>query len=183
MFETLAGRLKWERTGNRIRVEIPARLNWTVAFFLVWLAGWTMAGRSVLAETLAKPNPPAFNLLWLVGWAIGECFVTVSIIWSLSGRTSLEMDPGQLAITRRVMGIQISRRTFSTTDVRNLRYNPAGNRGRHSYQSQIKFEADKRTCSFGTGLEDAEAFALIDKMLEVHKFPQERALEYLDLSS
>ena len=25
MFETLAGRLKWERTGNRIRVEIPAQ--------------------------------------------------------------------------------------------------------------------------------------------------------------
>lgn len=183
MLEKLVGRLKWERTGNGIRVEIPAQLNWTVVFFLVWLAGWTMAGRSVLAKTLAKPSPPAFDFLWLVGWAFGECFVAVSIIWSLTGRTALEMDPCQLAITRQVLGIRISRRIFSTTDVRNLRYNPIGNRRRHSYQSRIKFEADSRTCSFGAGLEDAEAFALIDKMLEVYKFPKERALEYLDLSS
>jgi hypothetical protein len=28
MLEKLAGRLKWERTGTGIRVEIPARIPW-----------------------------------------------------------------------------------------------------------------------------------------------------------
>ena len=36
--------------------------------------------------------------------------------------------------------------------------------------------------SFATGIADAEAFALIDKMIEIYPFPKERALEYLDLS-
>lgn len=183
MPEKLAGRLTWERTGEGIRIEIPARRDWTVLFFLVWLAGWSLAGRQVIVETFTKHNSPAFNLLWLVGWAAGECLVTASIIWSLTGRTTFVLDPYKVQIIRRVMGIQLDKREFAPADIRNLRYMPAGNRGRRSYQSKISFEANDKTCSFGSGLEDLEAFALIDKMLEVYKFPKERALEYLDLSS
>ena len=179
MLETLAGGLKWERTGDGIRVVIPARLDWTTLFFVVWLAFWSVGGWHVVVETFVKYNSPAFDLLWLVGWAAGECFVTAAIVWSLAGRTDLALDSYKLEITNRLAGIQLSMRIFMTGEVRNLRYVPAGNRGRRYYQSRVKFEADGKTRTFGSGLEDIEAFALIDKMLQVHKFPKDSAVEYI----
>jgi hypothetical protein len=179
MLEKLAGRLSWERTGSGIRVEIPARLDWSLLFFVVWLPFWSMGGRHVMIETFIKHDQSAFNLFWLMGWAFAECYVTAFIIWSLTGRTTLTVDPCQLEIIRRVIGIQIDKQTFSTADVCNLRYIPAANRGRSSSPSKISFEADDKTRSFASGLEDIEAFALIDKMLDAYKFPKDRALEYI----
>jgi hypothetical protein len=183
MLETLAGRLKWEHTGTGIRVEIPARLDWTTLFFVVWLAGWSVAGWHVILDALSKPNVQPFNLLWLVGWAAGECFVIASVVWSLAGNTTLMLDSSTLEINRRIAGIQLDRRSFATTSVHNLRYIPAANRGRRSYGSQICFEADGKTRAFASKIEDAEAFALIDRLLDVYMFPKDRAMEYLDLSS
>lgn len=183
MLETLAGRLKWEQTGQGIRVEIPARLDWTTLFFIAWLAMWSLAGWHIIMQTFTKHDAPVFNMLWLVGWAAAECFVIASIIWSLAGHTTLILDAYVLEITRRIAGIQLDTRSFATSNVHNLRYMPAGNRGRRSYGSQICFEADCKTRKFASKVEDAEAFALIDRMLDVYNFPKDRALEYLDLSS
>jgi hypothetical protein len=177
MLEKLAGRLKWERTGTGIRVEIPARIDWWVLFYVVWLAPWSVAGWRVSVDIFIKHDLSVFNLFWLPVWALGECFVAALIIWRLTGSTTVVLDPSQLDITRRSMGIQIDKRTFRCADVRNLRYIPAGNRGRRSLPSQIGFEANDKTRKFASGIEDIEAFALIDKMLEIYKFPKERALE------
>src|ERR1035438_3608834 len=141
MLETLAGRLKWERTGTGIRVEIPARLDWSVLFYVVWLVLWSMGGWHVMIETFYRHDQSMFNLFWLMGWAFGECYVTAFTIWSLTGRTTLELDPCQLEITRRIVGIQIGKRTFSNTDVRNLRFIPSRGRGRGSCPHRISLEA------------------------------------------
>ena len=69
-----------------------------------------------------------------------------------------------------------------TAEVRNLRFTQAVRKGRSYTASHISFESRDKTHSFGSGISDAEAFALIDKLLEVHPFSKERALEYLDLS-
>jgi hypothetical protein len=183
MLEKLAGRLTWERTGDGIRVVIPAQLGWVVAFLCVWLVGWSIGGWNVLNNTLESANPPLFDMVWLVGWLLGEVTVIAIIIWSLSGRSTLVLDKCSLEITRRVVGIRLDTRVFRTANVRNLRYIPATTSGKSSRQSQIRFEADDKSCGFASGITDNEAFALIDKMLEVYPFPKERALGYLDLSS
>jgi hypothetical protein len=179
MLEKLVGRLTWERTGTGIQVEIPARLDWSVWFLVFWLPLWSMGGWHVMIEAFIKHDQSAFNLFWLMGWAVAECYVVAFIIWSLTGQTTLVLDPCQLEIIRRVIGIQIDKRTFSTADVRNLRYIPSENRGRRSSPSKISFESDDKTRNFASGLEDIEAFALIDKMLDVYKFPKDRVLEYI----
>jgi hypothetical protein len=78
--------------------------------------------------------------------------------------------------------LQIGGFTCPTSKVRNLRFTPAG-RGRNAPQSSVTIEVDGKTFSFASGIPDAEAFALIDKMLEVYKIPKDRALEYIDTSS
>jgi hypothetical protein len=104
------------------------------------------------------------------------------IIWGLGGSTTLTLDYSTLNITRQLFGLRLNGFTCATNNVRNLRYAPAGH-GKRSTLSFIKFEMNDKTCSFAEGISDVEAFALIDKMLEVYKFPKDRALEYIDTSN
>jgi hypothetical protein len=180
MLDKLAGRLTWEQTATGIRVEIPGWMGWRTLFFCAWLAFWTYGGWQALKSERAEHN--SFLLLWLFFWAGGELFVGGAILWSLFGRTDLTLDPANLNLTYFIAGFQFRGHSFPTDDIRNLRYQPFSRSGRSQNLSSIRFESNKKTCSFASGISDAEAFALIDKMLEVYPFPKERALEYLDLS-
>lgn len=182
---TLADRVQWESTGNGIDLVIPARKDWRLAFFGVWLAGWTMGGNATIHQTLRRFSSGSvdwFNCLWLVGWAFGECFVVAWIIWALGGKTSLSLDSTTMTISHQLFGFLLRRRATPTGEVRNLRYVPGARKGRSYTESSISFESGDKTWSFGSGISDAEALAIIGKMLEIHQFPKERAFEYLDLS-
>jgi hypothetical protein len=105
-----------------------------------------------------------------------------TILWSFFGQTILTLDSTALNVTQVLAGINLRSRSVPTNDVRNLRYRPVDRRGWKGMSGVICFESGERTHKFASGISDAEAFALIDKMLEVYSFPKERALEYLDLS-
>jgi hypothetical protein len=183
MLETLAGRLKWERTIQGIRIEIPARLSWVALFLTGWLAFWLYAGARIIGKMLAGDDQSSWALVWLVGWAAGACFAGCWLIWSVGGRTTLSLDPAEMRIQRRVFGIEWDTRSYRTSSVHNLRYIPGymspGAIDGGYVQSSIKFEADDKTRSFATGVSDIEAFAMINRMLEVYNFPKDRALEYI----
>lgn len=183
--EKLADRVTWDRTATGIQVVIPARMGWAILFFAVWLAGWTIAGKSVWHQAFPDRDMSHvvwFSALWMVGWAIGECFVTSAILWALGGQTILRLDPRVLDFERNLFGIRLNRRSIPTSEVRNLRYTQATRKGRSYQESAICFETGDKTIRLGGGISDAEALAVIDKMLGVYQFPKERALEYLDLS-
>ena len=182
MYDRLAGRLTWERTVQGIRVEIPARLNWTIGFLFVWLVGWTAAGGFFLQKISDPAMPWHFRLVWSAFWIVAEAFAVSSIVWSLSGRFTLALDSSSLEITRRAAGIKLSGQSYRTSDVHNLRFVPATGGGRTYTVSQIRFEANDKSHGFGSGIDDNEAAALIGKMLEIYPFPKDRALEYFDYS-
>ena len=187
MLERLAGRLKWERDGSGIRVEIPARAGWLLAFFLLWLILWGGIGGTMVVRALADDDLSTFMLVWSIAWAAGVLFGLGAIIWGTSGRTMLFLNQSEMMIQRRVMGMEWDNRSFATRDVRNLRFIPAslrsgwsGSNYERTYtQSQICFEADGKTRNLASGLSDVEAFALIDRMLEIYEFPRDRALDYI----
>ena len=181
--EILADRLTWEQTGLGIRVTIPPRRDWTVPFFLVWIVGWSIAGVNVFQKTFHSADPQLFDMVWLIGWAFGEAFAAGSIVWALAGCTLLSLDPSRIEVSRLVAGIPITRWSYATSEVRNLRFQPTSGSGRSRTASAIKFEAADKTRSFAGGISDAEALALIDTMLEIYPFPKERAMEYMDLGS
>jgi hypothetical protein len=173
MRETLAGRLTWEPTGEGIRVEIPARRSWTIVIHVVWLILWCGAGWLAFTRIHESHNAATnIPLIWIVGWAVGVLFMTLSILWSLSGTIVLELDSYQLRITRQMMGLQLGARSYANADVRNMRFVPNMIRGRSNLPSHISFEEKGRTRSFASAVAETEAVALIGKMMEVYKFPE-----------
>jgi hypothetical protein len=173
MLEPLAGRLTWEQTGQGIRVEIPARLSSTIVIRVLWLILWCGAGWLFLSKTHGGHIHSHVQLVWLVGWAAGVILVTASIFWSLAGATTLTLDRNQLQIASRMMGFQLSIQSYANSDVRNLRFIPAMMRAKTNRPSGIWFEANGRLRRFASALTAAEASALIDKMFQVYKFPQD----------
>jgi hypothetical protein len=173
MRETLAGRLTWEPTGEGIRVDIPARRSWTIVIHFVWLIVWCGAGW--LAWTRAHEAHHAVThipLIWFVGWAAGLVFMIISILWSLTGSTTLELNSYQLRISRQMMGMQVGTRSYANADVRNLRFIPNRIIGRSNLPSHISLEENGKTRSFAWAVAETEALALFDKMEQTFKFPR-----------
>jgi len=187
MLETLAGRLTWERNGSGIQVEIPAQAGWSLAFLFLWLIAWGGIGGTMVFRAFADDDLSTFMLVWSIAWAAGVVVGLGAIVWGISGRTTLFLNQSEMKIQRRVMGFEWDTRSFPTNHVANLRFIPAywssggagSNDGRTYNPSQMRFEADGKTRTFASGLSDVEAFALIDRMLEVYEFPKDRALDYI----
>jgi hypothetical protein len=183
LLEKLAGRLRWERTANGIRVEIPARLSWLALFLAGWLTFWLYGGVQAMKSLINGDKDSGFLMIWLVMWAIGACFVSATLIWSIGGKTTLTLDPLELNLQRTIFGLPWDTRVFRTSLVENLRYVPreysSGFRGRGYNQSRIRFESEDKTRNFASGISDSEAIALINRMLDVYKFPRNRALDYI----
>lgn len=187
MLDKLAGRLTWERTGSGIRVEIPAAGGWITAFLCFWLIVWGGIGGALIARAYENEDFTVVMMIWSVAWVVGVCFGLVWMAWSITGRTTVTLSPVELEIRRRFIGMEWDKRTFATSGVRNFRYIPpfsssqwvGGNYERTYHASEMRFEAGDKTRSFAGGVSDTEAFALIDKMLEVYPFPKDRALEYI----
>ena len=172
MLETLAGRLMWEPTVEGIRVEIPARRSWTILINVVWLIAWCGAGWLAQNRMHHSPHAAPIPWIWLVGWAAGVPFVTASILWSLTGRTTLALSPRTLEITRQMMGLQLGARSVTNKDARNLRFVPNMIRGRSNLPSHISFEENGKTRSFAWALAETEANALFGKMDQTYNFPR-----------
>lgn len=187
MREKLEGRLKWERTGSGIRIEIPSQAGWLAVFFGFWLAAWSATGWLFAAMASITNTFDTVPLTFTIAWALGWVGILTALLWCLAGRTTLTLDESEMAIQRRVLKMEWDRRRFATKDVLNLRYIPSFSlRGwagttytTYTSASQIRFEADGKTRRFAAGISDTEAFALIDRMLEVYNFPKDRALEYI----
>jgi hypothetical protein len=177
--EKLAGKLRWERTANGIRVLIPGWMGWHVPFLIPWMAGWTWGGMEAYKAFAKTGN--SFLTLWLLMWAVGEIIVGWCIVWSFLGRVVLTLDPANLNLDYLLAGFHIFTREFPTNEMKNLRYRARG-RGRSQNMSSIAFEYFGKTCCFAAAITDSEAIALIDKMLDVYPFPKSRGLEYVDFT-
>lgn len=94
----------------------------------------------------------------------------------------MRLNPSTLELTASVFGFVFRRRSASVSEVRNLRYVPSHSLGRSVRESCICYEDRQGSVKFGRDLDDAEAFAVIDQMLNVYPFTKkDRALDYMDL--
>ncbi|UWZ82015.1 hypothetical protein [Occallatibacter riparius] len=179
--ERLSGKLTWERTTNGIRIEIPGWMGgWRTLFLCGWLTFWIYGGTQLFGKKWENGGSPF--LLWLTLWSIAGVYTFGTIMWSLFGRIALTLDPSLLKLTYTLAGMEIRQRSFATSEIYDLRYRPITGMGQPSYPGIICFDLNGKTRKFGSCLSEEEAFALIYKMLAIHSFPKEPALEYLDLS-
>ena len=180
MLEKLAGRLRWERTGQGIRIVIPARQDWWIvplAIFLTAIAWVDWTDWFFLHNSL--PDSSFSKLAWLgiATSAVLACIFVCWFLWGMTGKTILAMDPFELKLERRVIGIEWDIRKFSTYDVKNLRYIPpayiwAFRTDTDPTTSKIQFQAKSKTIRFARGITEREACLLFDKMDETYKFPR-----------
>jgi hypothetical protein len=182
VLEKLNGRLRWERTPQGIRVEVPARLDWAVVVMGVVVALWALLCMSLAPLQLMMSDAPG-----IAAWAFALCFLALAcaalvlLVWNFKGKTTLTLDPAEMKLVRHVLGVEWSTRVFQTREVRNLRYLPSSGYklGRTYIPSVFCFETGEKTHSFASGATNIEAFALIDRMLDVYAFPRERAVDYI----
>ena len=124
MLEKIAGRLKCENADQGIRVEIPARWGSSEILCAASLVSWAVTDG--IYEWSNLPDGGLFRLatINIVLAGVGACVILAWACWSLTGRTFVTLNPNELKIQRRVLGVEWDTRRFATPDVRNLRYLP-----------------------------------------------------------
>jgi hypothetical protein len=160
MLETLAGRLKWERTPDSIRVRIPCWQNPHFIVFCFVIGAWAFVP---VCWILFSPKIRLLSGFGVIFLAL-ECFVVCSLIWRFNAKTVLLFGPRATEIRRKIFGIRVRMHTYETVSLMDLRYVP----GTPGY---VRFERLGVTHRFAKGIRDSEALALIDKMLDVYTIP------------
>lgn len=181
MQEQLEGRLKWERSPEGMVVSIPVRRGASTAGYallvLVWLAIASVHYWHLLASNPAD-NPDYSMELMAIGLYIFGFFLFLGwVAWTMTGESVLILDPAELKIQKRLLGIDVATRKFRTSDIRNIRFvRPrrfwAIRSDTDPSTSKIQFVTSKGFQSFAKGIAEAEANALIERMTEIYRFPR-----------
>jgi hypothetical protein len=164
MLETLAGRLNWERTEDGIRVEIPEPALFKDFAGTVFVA--------VVFVLLIGSDVSARSWVWAIVGA-GALLLAISLGIELVGRKRLViLTSAALTVTTSLPSAES--RTQLTYTVWNLRSNPRVSLTGKEHPEQIQVEIDSTagTWTIGSRLTEAEAAALISKMMEVFVFPE-----------
>ncbi len=182
ILETLAGRIRFERTRSGIHFEIPTRKDWTAILAVSVIEIWAIEGVSILMSRIfADGQSSAGQMSALLGFFLVGLLSLIWLGWSFVGKSRLTLDPVEFKLVRQILGIKLDTRVFRTAEVRNLRYLPCSEFRifKGFIPGVFCFEAEDKTQKFGSGVTDVEAFALLNEMLDVYEFPLERAVHYI----
>jgi hypothetical protein len=177
MLQKLAGRLKWERVNDGIRVVIPGRLTPKAAFYAV-------ANRFVL---LAATYLLGIGAAWLLhlfekrpmDWWLAPALcvgLLTAFLTSPLERITLSLYPNVMTIMRGPTWAKGKYKNFLTEGLYNMRYvtpGPGADIRNENRQAEIQFEQYCQTQSFAAGISADEASALIALMMSVYAFPAE----------
>jgi hypothetical protein len=176
MLETLAGRLKWERVGDGIRVVIPARFPWMATRHMLILNSFGIFVPIAMMSAYSYLNgePESWRGI-LIGSAFG--LITGYLGFMLTARTILSLDQSSITFQYRSFGIKRGTKKYLNEQLNNLQFISSSNREeiRNEYrQNEMQIDQDLRTHSFAEGITKQEADALIEKMMEIYTFPKSR---------
>jgi hypothetical protein len=171
-----------EDDGTTFTVTIPAKRNiFLIAFLGFWLCGWAFGeiAASISIFTAKKDSGTSlFILFWLCAWTVGGGFAMYTWVWMVRGREIISISPTTLAIKRDVFGAGRIK-NYDMTKVRRLRFAPPTYNPFDFQQSMafwglgggaIAFDYGYSTIRFGSGLDDAEAEHILQRIRT--RFPQ-----------
>lgn len=185
MLERLTGRLMWERTGDGIRIVIPAHLSWgAIRWLLIDLGVYfaTYLGLLAIVGCVAHLQGHSFRSylnsegvrnLSLTSLGCFSGLILARIVPRLFGETVVTLSPAQIIIEWNPR-IRRSKEVFATATLHSLRFVersggvPVQNK---IGQNEIQFGQTHWTRSFAEGVTRKEAEVLIAKMIEVYPFP------------
>jgi hypothetical protein len=194
MLDTLSGRLKWRYTDAGIYVEIPSRRGGMTYLYGpvvgIWLIAAAIHFRHLLGAHQVNRIGVILQLIAIGIYVLGFVFAVCWLLWTFTNDTTLTIEPIEMTIQRRVMGHEVSTRTFRTRDVHGLRFIAAtgswASRNEIDLKtSKIQFQTLNATHILAVGLTEKEALTLLTAMHRIHKFPDyfhvEVALTRLEL--
>ena len=182
LYQTLAGRVRWEQTTAGIHVEIPTQKDWSAILAVSTIEIWCLRGLAIVPERFSSTGQTG-GVPWiaLTGFACVAALSLIWLLWTLVGKSRISLDQVELKIERQILEVHLDTRTFRTREVRNLRYLPCSEFRifKGFVPGVFCFEAEDKTHRFGSGTTDIEAFALLNEMLDVYEFPIDRAVHYI----
>lgn len=173
-----------DRQGRRERtVTIPAPRRWYfTVFYALWLLIWIPAGITFLFKLInggVNPPPgfPFFVPMWLVGWFVCGSWVLLSWLWVTFGQEEVRFVGDELVLERRVFRLRWTR-AFDRAAVSFLRVSPtptpwwergSAHNNLHPFQNRscLAFDYGSATVRFGSGIDEAEAFDIMDELNRV----------------
>jgi len=127
MLEKLAGRLRWERTGDGIRAVIPVRYSWIAFAKRLWEPCFYVLIFSLLEPFFRGPHEAAIG--WKERLAMYCMFFVLWFVGSLfPGKIIMTLNRSIMIIERRSFGIKRSTHKYSTKRLNDLRFVAASNR-------------------------------------------------------
>ena len=181
MYETLEGRITFEKADHEIRIAIPVRRGPFAAIYGPLIAIWLVLATVRYWNLLAGPHPEDTNFalqqvaigIYVVGFLYFVCWLA----WTLTGKTVVTLAPPDVKIESSVFGVALTTRTFHTNQINRMRFIPhtrviTQQSVLNPNSSRIRFEANNRSESFAKGVIEDEARALIDKLPQVYEFPR-----------
>jgi hypothetical protein len=180
MLEMVAGRLKWERTANGIRVEYRMPGNRTTmlrALKASWARNWpTLIVFAPICWVIAffEHNGKG-TFLWVYPLALLFGAMLGDLVSMLANRTILTLDAEMLKLDIRRWNRRRKQKAFLTEHLHDLRF-AKSMRGadirNELHLNEIQFDKDFATQYFTPGITEEEATALITRMKEVYPFPK-----------
>jgi hypothetical protein len=134
-------------------ISIPAQREWVVLFLVFWLVFWTFAG---LHSWRTRINHLS---LFMAVWLIAELSASYLILYTLGGSETILANSETLRRTKKIFGLGWSK-TYPVRELRNLRFQ----RGSGRRPSRIAFDHGAWTIWFATGIDEAEACELMNRI-------------------
>ncbi len=169
MLQTLAGRVNWERTENGIRAVVPSRFSWWFLFPGLVVLTFPHFTYEVFWKSgqAAAMGPRSFTPEW-----IGLALFVFWIALFRTHKSVLTLTSAEMRVEKRTLGLRLRTGVSATTQLSDLRFVPSQYGISAEDQSRIQFRAGNKTRSFGIGIGEEEADALIARMMEVYPFPK-----------
>lgn len=169
--------LKIETAPRSVRIKVRPRINWLILFSaLLVLLIITGAGLLPAAARLATTihdggsiGGPILSLLILSAIAIANIYWVANMLFASE---LIVVDQTTLEIQKWLFSFRVSDRSFPNSTIENLRYD-AWSGGRSGMQNGIRFECAGETVTFARQANHSDSWDLIDKMVEIYKFPMQ----------
>ena len=181
MYETLEGRITFEKADHGIRIAIPVRRGPFAAIYGPLVAIWLVLATVRYWNLLSGPHAADANFdmqMIAIGiYVAGFIYFVSWLAWTLTGETMVTLIPPEVTIQSRVFGFAVSSRVYQTDEIYRMRFIPPKRMATqrsvvNPNSSYIRFDVNSRAQRFAKGVSKDEARALIDKMLQVHEFPR-----------
>jgi hypothetical protein len=173
--------LKVEIAAGEVSLRVRPRINWLIlcSSFLVLfiivgaglLPGWERLNATV--HSAGSVGAPIFGLLVISAMAVFNLYAIFKMVFFSE---IVVLNQASLEIQKWLFAFKMSQRSFPNSTIENLRYDE-WSRGRAGTQSGIRFESAGETLTFARQATHSDSWELIDKMLEVYKFPMQESTE------